>query len=432
MPFDCLRYHRPALYAAVALAVGLASGLKALAVPLEPTELEQYMLELINRARAHPEAEAARFNIRLNEGLPSGTIAPTPKQPLAFNFNLVDSARDHSQWMIDQDVFQHTGPGGNHPSDRARNAGYDLWAPWGVGENLAWQGVTRSSPQPLFITTQLHEGLFVDQNIDDRGHRTNMLAEGFQEAGVGIVTGSFVNGSKTYNAVMITTDFAYRAGNAFLTGVVYQDHDGNEFYSPDGEGYNNIAIRAVSPSTGAVYQTTSFGSGGYSLQIPAGTYDVTVGGGALLETTFLDLVMGTKNVKLDLVDSDQLRPWSNPANRFDTDRNGRIEPHDALVLIDELNRFGVRSLSTPPVLMPETYFDVDRDAFFSPGDLLPVIDAVNRAFGSVPSGQSAGGVLSFVETSHLAAVPEPGSLFLALLGISSLLTLARVRGKLPK
>jgi hypothetical protein len=43
-----------------------------------PTDYEQYMLELLNRARANPAAEAARHGIDLNEGLPAGTISTTP------------------------------------------------------------------------------------------------------------------------------------------------------------------------------------------------------------------------------------------------------------------------------------------------------------------------------------------------------------------
>ena len=49
------------------------------------TPFEQYMLELINRARADPLAEAARLGVGLNEGLPPGRISPDAKQPLAAN-----------------------------------------------------------------------------------------------------------------------------------------------------------------------------------------------------------------------------------------------------------------------------------------------------------------------------------------------------------
>ena len=48
------------------------------------TDSEQYMLELINRARANPAAEATRYGIGLNDDvLPADTISTSPKQPLA-------------------------------------------------------------------------------------------------------------------------------------------------------------------------------------------------------------------------------------------------------------------------------------------------------------------------------------------------------------
>ena len=39
----------------------------------EPTALDQYLIELINRARMDPADEAARLGIELNQGLVTGT-----------------------------------------------------------------------------------------------------------------------------------------------------------------------------------------------------------------------------------------------------------------------------------------------------------------------------------------------------------------------
>ena len=84
-----------------------------------PTDYDQYMLELINRGRSDPAAEAALYSIELNEGVPvSKTISTDAKQPLAFNGFINDAAQDHSLWMLDNDVFDHTGAGGSAPHDR--------------------------------------------------------------------------------------------------------------------------------------------------------------------------------------------------------------------------------------------------------------------------------------------------------------------------
>ena len=89
------------------------------------------MLELINRARADPAAEASRDGIDLNEGLAAGTISTAAKQPLAFNPDLIDSALGHSQWMIANQLFQHDGPGTTDPGERMTDVGYDFTGSYG-------------------------------------------------------------------------------------------------------------------------------------------------------------------------------------------------------------------------------------------------------------------------------------------------------------
>lgn len=102
----------------------------------EPTEYEQLMLELINRARADPLGEAARLGIGLNDGLPAGSISGEPKQALAFNAILISAARGHSQWMLDVDQFSHTGVNGSSPGDRMSAASYPF-AGAGGGEKTS-------------------------------------------------------------------------------------------------------------------------------------------------------------------------------------------------------------------------------------------------------------------------------------------------------
>jgi hypothetical protein len=83
------------------------------------SDQEQLVLELTNRARLDPAAEAERLGIALNEGLAPGTITATAKQPLAMNDALVAAARGHSQAMIDQDFFAHVNPNtGKGPQQR--------------------------------------------------------------------------------------------------------------------------------------------------------------------------------------------------------------------------------------------------------------------------------------------------------------------------
>src|ERR1700709_40971 len=91
------------------------------------TALEQMILELVNRARLDPAAEAARYGIALNEGVPADdTISTASKQPLAMNETLLGTARAHSQDMIDRDYFAHDTPENEDQFQRMHNEGDNL------------------------------------------------------------------------------------------------------------------------------------------------------------------------------------------------------------------------------------------------------------------------------------------------------------------
>src|SRR5438132_7670751 len=139
-----------------------------------PSNYEQYLVELINRGRANPTAEATRYGIDLNEGLAAGTISTAAKQPLAINPNLTDAARKHSVSMLSTGVFDHVEPNGTDPGDRMTNAGYIFTGNWTWGENIAERGTTGTVDQKSF-TAQIHSDLFIDSGISGRGHRVNLM-----------------------------------------------------------------------------------------------------------------------------------------------------------------------------------------------------------------------------------------------------------------
>src|SRR5262245_3855903 len=93
---------------------------------------EQYFLELINRARANPAAEAARFGIDLNEGLFPGTISSNGVSPLAPNQALQSSIESHLSYLGSTGLFTHFGANGTQVIDRAGINGY--YTPY-MGEN---------------------------------------------------------------------------------------------------------------------------------------------------------------------------------------------------------------------------------------------------------------------------------------------------------
>ncbi|MBK8269107.1 MAG: CAP domain-containing protein [Planctomycetes bacterium] len=151
----------------------------------DATELEQLALERINHARLWPAREAELGGITVDEGIP-GQIDESPKQAVAMNNILRAAANAHSEDMLVRDYFAHRNPDGDNPGDRVRANGY-VWNL--VGENLAWNGTT-ASLDPVEIIEQQHDNLFIDREIENRGHRLTMLHDELREVGISIVRGA--------------------------------------------------------------------------------------------------------------------------------------------------------------------------------------------------------------------------------------------------
>lgn len=279
-----------------------------------PTSYEQYQLELVNRARANPGAEVTRLSSltwgntgapvapSLNEGLPPGTITNTLRQPLAFNPNLIKSARDYSALLLAYNAFTHYF-GGTSPTSRMTSAGYSFSGSWGNAENLSWTGSTGPMSINTTTTETLHNNLFVDGDVYGRGHRLDLLDAEMKEIGIGLVYGTGFNGGaggQTFNSVMTTQDFAYETGSPFITGVVYRDTDANNFYSP-GEGVGGVTVTATPTGGGAALTATTWSSGGYSLRVPAGSYTMAFTGAFTTANTLPSgsVSMGSTNQKVD-------------------------------------------------------------------------------------------------------------------------------------
>lgn len=247
---------------------------------------EQYLLELINRARLDPVAEAARYGIDLNQGLAAGTLTGGSRQVLAANPRLEQAAVLHSRWMLDQDVFSHSGAGGSQPWHRATAQGY---AYSNIGENISWRG-NYSGWIPGGTAVLLHhEGLF-----RSAGHRVNLLNDTFREVGIAREDGVFRSGGTNYNASMLTELFGRSGSLPILTGVVYSDLDQDRFYSI-GEGRSGASFTVGSATAG------SSAAGGYALSVAASAALAVAGVTPYGMRFTLTVDMSQGNVKLDLV-----------------------------------------------------------------------------------------------------------------------------------
>lgn len=277
----------------------------------DPTAEEQYMLELINRARKDPAAEGVRlmdtddaavqmayqyFHIDKAQTKQAFTTYPE-RPPLAFHPALIDAARGHTADMIANNFQGHNSSNGDDLTKRYQNVSYQSQGMY--GENVSaysesvWYG---------------HCGLNVDwgeANQQELGHRVNLMNFSnyvFTEIGIGI---SHTNGglqSGTVGPIVITQDFGMRS-TVYVTGVVYKDDNNNGFYDI-GEGLAGVKIM---PNTGNYYAVSST-SGGYAIPYSgSGSMTLTASGGALTGTmTLMTSLPGQENVKVDFVASAQL------------------------------------------------------------------------------------------------------------------------------
>lgn len=249
------------------------------------TAEEQLIVELVNRARLDPDAEV----VRLNEGLASG-INAGPKEALAVLHELSDAARAHSADMDDRNFFAHQNPDGQSPGARAVEAGHDTT---NVGENIAVIGSSWTNFDEQARAEALHEGLW-----ESDGHQRNMLSENWTEIGTGYDYGTW-NGYA--GSTFVTEKFSAGPEN-YLTGVVIEDADGDDFYDM-GEGQGGVRITATDEANPEnVYTTSTWEAGGYTLALPSGTYRVRFEGGDLDAPQETLVTIGDENVKLDIID----------------------------------------------------------------------------------------------------------------------------------
>ncbi|MCU0779944.1 MAG: CAP domain-containing protein [Akkermansiaceae bacterium] len=283
--------HFPQALAVATVAAWHAAFATTFVPSAEPTAHEQLMLELVNRARANPGAEATRLGIGLNQDLPAGTITNTPKQPLAWHAALIQAARGHSQWMLNADKFDHTGSGGSTWTQRVQAAGYPLGGGYAVGENIGW-GPSPGAVDLVVQAVERHDDLFRSAK-----HRLNICQGSFDEAGIGLLAGVFTIDGGDWNASMVTQDFAYSGltSGPLVTGVAYHDFNGNGFYDV-GEGIQGVIVNV----SGSAFHTVTAAAGGYAVPVPAGaaTRTVTFSHGGLAVDKSVTMT-GSANQKVD-------------------------------------------------------------------------------------------------------------------------------------
>jgi subtilisin-like proprotein convertase family protein len=288
----------------------------------EPTNEEQLLLELMNRARIDPVAEADRVfadygdvvvkqnvdhYVRQRPGVEftraenrAAFQSYTPRAPFSFDPLLIEAARKHSALGRQNDDQSHQYPGEAGLLARVQAEGYSLLL---VGESVF-----------MYARNMLHAhaGFAVDwgqavpqgETRPYLGHRNSLMnhdgTRPYVQVGIGIVADA--DPQTDVGPRLVTIDFGQPSSSTrYVTGVCYEDRDGDGFYSA-GEGLAGVLVEA----TGTTFHTYSSASGGYALPVPGNAGAITVtalgdanGPSATVGRQVVDVTMAGANVKLD-------------------------------------------------------------------------------------------------------------------------------------
>ena len=265
----------------------------------EPTDEEQKLVELINRARGNPLAEVSRLQALTDPEVVTAyqqfgvdfdvfaadmrTRAVVP--PLTPQKQLTTAARGHSQFQLENAVQAHnetnyvTGAFLNSIPERATAAGY------------LWSSLRESVFAYSSTMEQSHAGLEVDWGNEPGGqqsppgHRVNNHDPIITEIGAGVIAGSNTvvrnNQSNTVGPRIVTLDFGTPdPPRIYITGVAYYDLNEDGEYD-EGEGLPEVRVDV----SGAAFYARTTRSGGYGVPTTTGPKTVTFSGANMSPVT---------------------------------------------------------------------------------------------------------------------------------------------------
>ncbi len=162
-------------------------------------------------------------------------------------------------------------------------------------------------------------------------------------------------------------------------------------------GFDNSYIKLDNLRFGPKNSAVTASDGSYLLPyLPAGTYNLLVQPGSPGYTNTnpsngLQTVVLASNAVLSHIDFGLKRetsPWQNQQLNEDVDNNGAVDPLDVLILINEINRAGSRTLDGTGLPSPP-YFDVNGDRSIGPIDVLQIINYINRSTSGGGEGETS-------------------------------------------
>jgi uncharacterized protein YkwD len=148
-------------------------------MPAQPTNLENYFLQLVNAERAKVDAA-----------------------PLEFNDALMIAADKHGAAMDATDTVEHVVINESSEAERIEAEGY-RWTAW--GENVGWDPTEATGATTADVDT-VFKG-FLEENQPARPHYDNMVDANFRDVGISVVDGYYQGPDYQGPAVFVTMDF---------------------------------------------------------------------------------------------------------------------------------------------------------------------------------------------------------------------------------
>lgn len=278
-----------------------------------PTDFEQYIVELTNRFRIDPggayarivdnDARSTGFDVRVTEALQFFDVnlgllkrelnALDQAQPLAWNDDLNESAQLHTQRMKNADSQAHQLPGEGDLGERVRDAGYLHTT---ATENLFAFAESALHAHHAFIVDW---GPGPDGMQTPRGHRDNLIDGQMREIGIGTLNDNA--GATSVGPILLTQNFGVRSdAGPFLLGAAFKDKDRDDHFSL-GEGQGGMKVKV-----GGRGLDKTAPSGGYGLETGEGVFNVTIKGRPVKGKITAQVEIGEDNVKIDLMDRKHL------------------------------------------------------------------------------------------------------------------------------
>ncbi|MCO6456108.1 MAG: hypothetical protein J5I93_12480 [Pirellulaceae bacterium] len=255
---------------------------------------EQFFVYQLNWARHDPAGYAQEA------GLPVSLSDVAARPPLAINSALSAASAAKAQELADYDYFGHRSQvTGVWPNQLLRDFGYPLPATLAVGAltySFPSQGNSVESLAAGYAdaATAMDE-LIVDAGINPPGHRQHLLGlttlhSAAREIGVGYAH----DADSRYRHYWTLHITAANTEQSFLTGVVYDDANGNRRFD-QGEGLAGVSVLA------GQQQTLTNAAGGWSLPVAAGLHVVQAFGGNFQGMAAVPVRVSDDNVAVDFI-----------------------------------------------------------------------------------------------------------------------------------